>query len=332
MKQTLLTILACASFSTGYTQQVPQAIVVEHFTNSHCGVCAGRNPGMFNTLATLPDVIHVAYYPSAPYSGCQINQMAKSENDARTNFYGIYGSTPRIVVQGSPVNPSTNYADANLYTQHQGKFTSFAMNMSAWQSSATTASISLTIKKVDTSSLTDVKLYGVLVQDTLYFTALNGENYHYNLLRTPIWDASARSITLPTNVGDSIVMTQTVNINSSWGDASRLYSVAILQQDNKQLIQATRSNKLQHPTGTNNITGVNNIDIYPNPANDQLTINGLNNTPTTITIMNVNGSVINQISSNTATQQIDVSALSKGLYIIKISSKEQTITERFIKQ
>ena len=332
MKQTLLTILACASFSTGYTQQVPQAIVVEHFTNSHCGVCAGRNPGMFNTLATLPDVIHVAYYPSAPYSGCQINQMAKSENDARTNFYGIYGSTPRIVVQGSPVNPSTNYADANLYTQHRGKLTSFIMNMSAWQSSATSASISLTIKKVDTSSLTNVKLYGVLVQDTLYFTALNGENYHYNLLRTPIWDASAQSIILPTNVGDSIVMTQTVNINSSWGDASRLYSVAILQQDNKQLIQATRSNKLQHPTNTNNIVGINNIDIYPNPANDQLTINGLGNTPTTITIINVNGSVISQISSNTATQQIDVAALSKGLYIIKISSKERTITERFIKQ
>lgn len=332
MKQTLLTILACASFSIGYTQQVPQAVVVEHFTNSHCGVCASRNPGMFNTLAGLPDVIHVAYYPSAPYSGCQINQMAKSENDARTNYYGIYGSTPRIVVQGSPVNPSTNYADANLYTQHQGKFTSFAMNMSAWQSSGTTASISLTIKKVDTSSLTDVKLYGVLVQDTLYFTALNGENYHYNLLRTPIWDASAQTITLPTNVGDSIVMTQTVNINSSWGDASRLYSIAILQQDNKQLIQATRSNKLQHPTSTNNIVGVNNINIYPNPANDQLTINGLGNTPTTITVMNINGSVITQRSANTPTQQVDVSALSKGLYIIKISSKERTITERFIKQ
>lgn len=332
MKKTLLTLLAIASLSTAYTQGVPKAVVVEHFTNSHCGVCASRNPGMFNTLATLPDVIHVAYYPSAPYSGCQINQMAKSDNDARTNYYGIYGSTPRIVVQGVPVAPTTNYSDANLYTQHQGQLSSFEMTMTAWQSSATTAQVSLKIKKVDTSSLTNVRLYGVLVQDTFYFTALNGEDYHYDLLRTPIWDPSSEPITAPANVGDSIVMNQTVNINSSWGDASRLYAVAILQQDNKELIQATRSNHIQHPTSTSNLSISKEVSIFPNPATNTINIKGVSTYPTSVTITSINGSVISTQTINSAVEVVNIASLNNGLYLIHIANDKQTITEKLIKQ
>lgn len=332
MKKTLLTLLALASLNSGYSQQVPQAVVVEHFTNSHCGVCANRNPGMFNTLAGLPDVIHVAYYPSAPYSSCQINQMAKSENDARTNYYGIYGSTPRIVVQGTPVNPSTNYSDANLYTQHQGQLTSFEMSMSAWQSSATTADITLTIKKVDTSSLTNVQLYGVLVQDTFYFTTLNGEDYHYDLLRTPIWDPSSEAITAPANVGDSIVMTKTVNIQSSWGDASSLYAVAILQQSNKELIQATTSNNIQHPTTINNTSKESKFSVFPNPAHSSIAIEGITQYPTEVTISDINGSVLSKQVITSANQTINILSLNNGLYLINMTNEQETITEKFIKQ
>lgn len=332
MKKTLLTLLALVSLSSGYSQQVPQAVVVEHFTNSHCGVCANRNPGMFNTLAGLPDVIHIAYYPSAPYSGCQINQMAKSENDARTNYYGIYGSTPRIVVQGAAVSPSANYSDANLYTQHQGQLTSFEMSMSAWQSSATTADITLKVKKVDTSSLTNVQLYGVLVQDTFYFTALNGENYHYDLLRTPIWDPSSEAISAPANVGDSTVMTKTVNIQSSWGDASSLYAVAILQQNNKELIQATTSNNIQHPTSTSNISSSKKVNIYPNPANSIITIQGITNYPLEVAISDINGSILSKQVITSADQTINISSLNNGLYLINMTNEQETIIEKFIKQ
>lgn len=331
MKKTLFTFLALATLSIGYSQQVPQAVVVEHFTNSHCGVCAGRNPGMYNTLAGLPDVIHVAYYPSAPYAACQINQMAKSENDARTNYYGVYGSTPRIVVQGTPISPSASYSDANLYTQHQGQLSSFEMKMTAWQSSATTADISLTIKKVDTSNLTSVHLYGVLVQDTFYFTALNGEDYHYDLLRTPIWNPSAETITAPANVGDSIVMTKTINIQPTWGNVSSLYAVAILQQTNKELIQATTSGNIQHPTLINNIATEKRPTIFPNPAQNSITIGNISKYPTEVTITNINGSVISKHMITSGNTFVDISLLKGGIYLINISNEIETITDKFVK-
>jgi len=81
------------------TAQVQKNVVVEHFTNTRCGICASRNPGFFTNLNNNPDVIHLAIHPSSPYSSCVFNQHNSVDNDDRTNYYGIYGGTPRLVVQ-----------------------------------------------------------------------------------------------------------------------------------------------------------------------------------------------------------------------------------------
>lgn len=75
---------------------------------------------------------------------------------------------------------------------------------------------------------------------------------------------------------------------------------------------------------------IKTISVYPNPAKDQLTIDNheaINN----LTVTDLRGKVIyssNQITSNT----IDINFLSKGMYVLTISTDSYTGTARFIKQ
>ena len=45
------------------------------------------------------DVVHVSYHPISLYPNCQFNQLNPQENDDRTKYYGVFGSTPRLVIQ-----------------------------------------------------------------------------------------------------------------------------------------------------------------------------------------------------------------------------------------
>ena len=103
-------------------QGVPQTVLVEHFTNTRCSVCFSRNPGFYANLRQQPaTTLHLAYHPSSPYRLCAFSQQNPTENDARTNYYGIYGATPRLVLNGSVIPIGANYADPALFTPFQGQ-------------------------------------------------------------------------------------------------------------------------------------------------------------------------------------------------------------------
>ena len=69
------------------------------------------------------------------------------------------------------------------------------------------------------------------------------------------------------------------------------------------------------------------ITIFPNPTNDFLMINGIEN-PVNISIYNLLGA---EVIAKSATDKIDVSELSKGVYIIKISDGVSQTNRKFIK-
>src|SRR5215207_809064 len=82
--------------------QVPKKIMVEHFTNTKCPVCTARNPGFYANFNSQPNVLHLAVHPSQPYSACLLYQQNAAENNLRTQYYsGVFGSTPRLVINGN---------------------------------------------------------------------------------------------------------------------------------------------------------------------------------------------------------------------------------------
>ncbi|NEN23701.1 T9SS type A sorting domain-containing protein [Cryomorpha ignava] len=86
-------------------------------------------------------------------------------------------------------------------------------------------------------------------------------------------------------------------------------------------------------TATESIT---NLSLWPNPTKDQLNMrfNSLNNNVQTVEIMDINGKIIVQKELNnaggTVTGFIDVTNLTSGVYLFKLSSADQIETRRFV--
>ena len=77
----------------------------------------------------------------------------------------------------------------------------------------------------------------------------------------------------------------------------------------------------------------NIITIYPNPANEKITIeNSALNNDATISIFNNEGQLVLQQTTNQAKTEIAVSTLANGLYFVKVNNESGIAVKRFIKE
>jgi hypothetical protein len=320
MKSTVRLLVFIMNLPLGFVnaQAVSKAVIVEHFTNSYCSICGSRNPGFYQNLSQFPQVLHIAYYPSAPYPACPFNQYNKPEADARTNFYGVYGSTPRLVVQGKPISTNANYADAAIFQGELGQPSSFAVNLRLSPLTAGVAEARLVITRVNVSTLDSGFVYAAIVQDTVQYSSNNGEQVHYDVFRKSVWGTLPLQVRLPANTGDSVVLMQSFQIDNSWPQ-NKMYGIGILQQASGLVVQAARSNKLDvgSATGIQN-TSIKQSGIYPNPASDFLQLQGV--PIATATVYDLQGKSVLHLKADGASR-FDVRSLAPGNYILSLSNQ-----------
>ncbi len=217
-------------------QPVPRTTVVEHFTNTYWSICAGRNPGFYANLAAFPDVLHITYYPSAPYPACPFNQLNKTENDARTRFYSVFGSTPRLVINGIPIPANEHYYEPVIFQRESGQSSDYAMRVSVSRLSADSGRAIVSIKKVAGVSSGKLLLFAVVTEDTVQFNANNGERDHFDLFHKSLTGTAPQSLSGPMVPGDSIRLDYTFAVGP-WG-TTRV--TAILQDSTQHGLQAAR--------------------------------------------------------------------------------------------
>lgn len=89
-------------------------------------------------------------------------------------------------------------------------------------------------------------------------------------------------------------------------------------------------------SGVENISGIENVQVYPNPATNVINIDysTANAENITFQLMDITGRVVamNQVnhSGGTSTHNIDVSSLSNGVYVLKIQSSQGAVTKKVI--
>lgn len=222
--------------------QVPRKVMIEHFTNSWCSVCASRNPGFYSNYSANRQngVLHLAIHPSSPYSGCLLNQHNVSENDGRTNYYGVYGSTPRLVIQGTVISPSVNYSSATLLTPYLSQTSPASIRIEQTKFGNDSIRATIVLKTEALHNLDSLRLFVALAEDTLFYTSPNGENEHYDVFRKSLTGINGLSVSLPANVGDSVVYTFSSTTNAAW-DFSRINTFVILQETMSKAVVQTES-------------------------------------------------------------------------------------------
>lgn len=74
------------------------------------------------------------------------------------------------------------------------------------------------------------------------------------------------------------------------------------------------------------------VNIYPNPAKDNITISLPANTKVSMQLMNELGQALKEQNNIGNKEDIDISTLPAGMYILKLQFPEQTVYRKFIKE
>lgn len=258
--------------------QVPATTVVEHTTNTVCGICASRNPGFYDNLEDHPHILHLAIHPSSPYSSCILNQHNTAENDARTDYYGIYGSTPKFVIQGELLPVSADLTDPAIFDPYEGGTSPASLSLRQWKYGADSVRVRVVVRTETAHGLGTLRLFVALAEDTIFYHAPNGEDLHFDVFREALTAPVGDDLILPATVGDSVVFTAATPSHPDW-EVGRIFAIAILQEaSDKHVIQAgalpAAANSAQEDTATT--TGLSGpvfaARVGPIPAEDRLDI------------------------------------------------------------
>ncbi len=99
--------------------------------------------------------------------------------------------------------------------------------------------------------------------------------------------------------------------------------------------------KIVNKDGSYNYSEAENVDfsalpsikVYPIPAKDKITIEGVNTANSTIyTIIDRNGKTVKQVTASGSTYSINIESLATGSYFLVIKNGSSTTTQKFIKQ
>ena len=86
-------------------------------------------------------------------------------------------------------------------------------------------------------------------------------------------------------------------------------------------------------TGVGGSSGLNGVSIYPNPATTHVSISGMDGIPgnKSVTIRSVTGAVAGSYTCSAGRNDIDVSTLPCGVYVLQVSTESGNGTYRLIK-
>jgi hypothetical protein len=323
-------LISAMTFAITVNGQVKQNIIVEHFTNTYCSACASRNPGFYSNLDQNPEVRHIAYHPSAPYSACFFSKQNKIENDDRPKYYGIFGSTPRLVIQGTVISGSTSYSTSAIFNPFLDKTSPIQIRLNLVPKGVDSISVSLVLSTKGSHSLGNLRLFAALVEKEVAYAASNGESVHRDVFRKSFFETIGMQITLSNTVGDSVKYTATILKKSDWV-TSQLYAVAILNKDSdKSLVQTDQSNLLGTASGLSKVEK-NAFEVYPNPAANIISITIYGKSNYEIKLIDITGKLVLE-QADFIGGDIDISHLPKGVYFIQLNDNDKWISKKIIKQ
>jgi len=317
----LIFVFATLIIFSDIQAQVPQKIIVEHFTNTRCGLCSSRNPAFYNVYNNNPGILHISYHPSRPYASCELHKHNKIENDDRTKYYNVYGSTPKFVIQGKLNN---SYNQIEVYDPYKNRFSDFSIEIDQYLDEGGEININVKVNNETGVSAENINLYLGFAEAVVYYDAPNGEKEHYDVFRKALTPAGGESI----NLSGSYEVSIKAEAHTDW-DLSQMYVFAILNDANSKTV-------LQAEAAEPGVESVLNISdyhfetniFYPNPGSSIVYSNVMFDE---LTIYNNNGQLVQNFKTK-ANNQFDISNLENGLYIVKAINREKTVIQKILKK
>jgi len=139
-----------------------------------------------------------------------------------------------------------------------------------------------------------------------------------------------------------IANTSNVSIIEGIGSTTGLIEKVLFFESGGNLYCYSENNQEIYPTNSSSpcdlllseseLTKKKDFNIYPNPATDKISIDCAEKQNLKMQLYNIVGKCIFQKEINNITKEIDISTLSKGVYIIKIFCDDWTVQNKLIKE
>lgn len=324
---TLFQVFALAAFAQSSAKRY---VLLEHFTNSNCSICASRNPTFYNTINQYSaDVHHIAFHPSVPYPSCVFYQANPTENNSRSSYYGING-TPRVALNGNLIQAGNPLLPvATLQAQLNQTSPLLLQVMESGTGAQRTAVV--TAKSLGTIPAGNYKLYVAAVEKTVNQTTGNGESVHRDVFRKMLPDANGITFTPPAQ-GETATFTLDYTISPNW-NAAEMYVVAYVQNTSSKEILNSGTKFDPVVTATDEPTRTHSVRLYPNPTREFGLVQLDNDEARQVAVYDLSGRLVEasfEQAGNTLT--VNTAALSPGVYLLKIRGDKAVYTAKFIRE
>lgn len=328
MKHTIFTTLFIFTIIGSSLLDAQRPVLVEHFTNTWCPICASRNPSLYETIAKYPDnVVHIAYHIPVPYNQCILYQANKPDQEARMNYYNVYGS-PSAFINGTNGSGS-KLLDETKLTNAIASAAPLSVTVTKAPSGSPDGLSTLVNVNIKANSTVDAgnnaRIFVLVAERTLDYTGPNGESTHPDVFRKFLTSNAGDVIGLP-QAGNTVSMSYSYDLESGW-IADQIYPIAFIQNIETKTVYAAGSSLLNSTTGVHEFMPEESLQIYPNPADNQLFLQTPMADPQSeARIFALSGQLVQ--TSKVHDQRIDVSNLAPGMYVLRI----QDHIGRFVKR
>ncbi|TNE66987.1 MAG: T9SS type A sorting domain-containing protein [Bacteroidetes bacterium] len=334
MKKFTLLSFALLAATALLAQSMPkQYVTLEHFTNSNCSICGSKNPSFYNLINQYPDdVHHLAIHPPVPYSSCKLYQANTTENSALANQYSING-TPRVALNGTLVPASSQLLPATTLEAALGQTSPVGIKV-VEGGAYPDKTVSVTVSVYGTVPAGNYKLFAAVAESTVNYTGNNNEPKHYDVFRAMLPNIDGESITLPPAGGSATYnYTYTFAQPSGWtSNFDSLYVLAYVKNaDTKEILNSgTRFDPVF--TGTADPQRVQAVNLFPNPATDQVSATINNDEIKRVEVFSINGQLVQTAYNNQQNQvRIPLASLNPGIYLVKITGAKSLYTGKIVK-
>lgn len=331
MKKLLLILLTVFVSAAAFAQSsAKRYVLIEHFTNSWCSICASRNPSFYTSIVPYAaDIHHIAIHPSVPYQGCVFYQANKSENQGRADFYGIPG-TPRVAVNGTLLSSGSTLLPLNTLQAQLNKTSPIAIKV-ADAISGSTFTTTLDISYLGAVPSGNYRLFVALAEKTINLTTPNGEKTHHDVFRDMLTAVTGNAIT-PGAAGTTAKLTFSATLNAAW-NTSELYALTFLQNmDTKEVLNSgTRFDAAI--TANSEPKALQQLRIYPNPVRELAVVALENDEVEKAEAFSLSGQRSELVfTANEQQLQIETGRLEPGVYVLKLTGRKGVYTARMLRQ
>ncbi len=328
----------------------PRMVLFEEFTGASCDPCANAAPNVdsvvYNNLSRMNAI---RYHVPIPARDLLYN-ASKASVDPRMTFYGI-NSAPSGRIGGVDQYPGRGYFTSEVVAREQSAGAPFKITGSAtFDANTKTFNVSSNIKSYANFAASTLNAYIALTVDTITYTSnISLESLpqtEFPQVVEYMFPAAGTPLAAFTP-GQTQTVTSSWVKNHAWGDktggfaydSTKTGKITMWVQDkNSKVAYQSLSLSLSNISSlsvTNLIGNNGSIEIYPNPAVSASTVRFelKESANINIEVVDMTGRTVKTVANermNAGTQQvtIPVTDLASGVYNVRLSTKEGTVTQR----